>query len=237
MQVIILAGGLGTRLAEETDLIPKPMVHIGPFPIIRHIMNHFAKYGHIDFVIAAGYKVEVIQHYFENEKLPTNWQVSVIDTGLTTSTGGRLLQLSESLSQRFFVTYGDGLADVNLDTLAEFHLACGKLGTVTAVRPPARFGTLEIFNGLVTKFSEKDPQQVGWINGGFFIFEKNFLSYIFGNQTVLEQEPLQQLASDGQLAGYEHKGWWHPMDTLRDKRHLEELWDQRIAPWAKLHHD
>ncbi len=232
MQVIILAGGLGTRLAEETDLIPKPMVRIGPYPIIRHIMNHFAEFGHTDFFVAAGYKAEVIQDYFDSEVFPEQWRVSVINTGLTTSTGGRLLQLKESLKQRFFVTYGDGLADVNLKSLSDFHVSIGKLGTVTAVRPPARFGTLEISNGVVTKFSEKDPQEVGWINGGFFLFEREFLDYINGDQTVLEQEPLRRLASDGHLAGYEHRGWWHPMDTLRDKRHLEELWIRGNAPWT-----
>jgi glucose-1-phosphate cytidylyltransferase len=231
MQVIILAGGLGTRLAEETDLIPKPMVQIGSLPIIRHILNHFSAYGYYEFIIAAGYKASVISHYFSTVSLPQNWKVSVIDTGLETSTGGRLLKLKEFLGERFMVTYGDGLSNVNLNDLLNFHLNSGKLGTVTAVRPPARFGTLEILNGLVTKFSEKDPQDVGWINGGFFVFEKLFLDYIQDVDTVLEQEPLRLLASNSQLAGFEHNDWWHPMDTLRDKRELENLWNAGSPPW------
>lgn len=231
MQVIILAGGLGTRLAEETDLIPKPMVQIGSVPIIRHILNHFSAYGFQEFIIAAGYKASVISHYFSTESLPQHWKVSVIDTGLETSTGGRLLKLKEFLGERFMVTYGDGLSNVNLNELLNFHLNSGKLGTVTAVRPPARFGTLEILNGVVTKFSEKDPQDVGWINGGFFVFEKLFLNYIRDVDTVLEQEPLRQLASNSQLAGFEHNDWWHPMDTLRDKRELESLWNAGSPPW------
>ncbi len=231
MQVIILAGGLGTRLAEETDSIPKPMVRIGPHPIIRHIMNHFAEFGHTEFLVAAGYKVEILEEYFASEILPEDWKVSVIDTGLETATGGRILRLKDLLADRFMLTYGDGLSDVDLNSLVDCHLTSGKLGTVTAVRPPARFGTLEILNGVVTKFSEKDPQDVGWINGGFFVLEKKFLAHIMNDQTVLEQEPLRRLSSEGQLSGYEHRNWWHPMDTLRDKRELEEIWKKGNPPW------
>jgi len=237
MQVIILAGGLGTRLAEETDSIPKPMVRIGPHPIIRHIMNHFAQFDHTEFIVAAGYKVEVIEEYFAGAHLPSDWRVSVIDTGLETATGGRLLRLKDLLAKRFLLTYGDGLSDVNLSSLVEYHLAAGKTGTVTAVRPPARFGTLEIENGVVTKFSEKDPQDVGWINGGFFVLEKRFVDYIQNDQTVLEQEPLRRLSSEGLLSGYEHRDWWHPMDTLRDKRELEEIWKTGNPPWIVKRRD
>jgi glucose-1-phosphate cytidylyltransferase len=237
MQVIILAGGLGTRLAEETDLIPKPMVRIGPHPIIRHIMNHFAQFGHFDFIVAAGYKADVIKEYFLNETLPSNWRVSVVDTGLGTATGGRLLRLKDLQDDRFFLTYGDGLSNIDLTALLEFHLRAGKLATVTAVRPPARFGTVEIANGVVTKFSEKDPQDVGWINGGFFVVQKEFVDHIQGDGTVLEREPLQQLASNRQLSGYEHREWWQPMDTLRDKRELEKLWESGNPPWIVMQND
>ena len=177
MQVVILAGGFGTRLSEETDLIPKPMVRIGSIPILQHIMNYYAEFGHKEFIVALGYKAEVIQEYFKNiENL--DWKINLVDTGLETSTGGRIKKLEDQLDDEFMLTYGDGLSNVNINNLLDHHRRFGKLATVTAVRPPARFGTIEISNGVVTKFAEKDPQDAGWINGGFFCLNKRVCSLI-----------------------------------------------------------
>lgn len=230
MQVVILAGGFGTRLSEETDLIPKPMVRIGDIPILQHIMNYYAKFGHKDFVIALGYKAEIIQDYFGQIKNPA-WSIDLVDTGLETSTGGRIKKLEKILADEFLMTYGDGLSNVNLDLLLDHHKKFGKIATVTAVRPPARFGTITISDGLVTKFAEKDPQDAGWINGGFFCLNRKVCSYISNETTSFESEPLNRLAADKQLIAYEHHGWWQPMDTLRDKRTLESLWHKDEAPW------
>ena len=230
MQVVILAGGFGTRLSEETDLIPKPMVRIGGIPILQHIINFYADFGHKDFVIALGYKAEVIVEYFATTKNP-ELSVKLVDTGLETSTGGRIKALEADLDEEFMLTYGDGLSNVNLDSLLEQHKRFGKIATVTAVRPPARFGTIEISNGLVTKFAEKDPQDAGWINGGFFCLNKDVCKFISNSTTSFESEPLTHLVQIQQLSAYEHHGWWQPMDTLRDKRTLESLWDKGDAPW------
>jgi len=230
MQVVILAGGFGTRLSEETDLIPKPMVKIGNIPILQHIMNFYSKFGHKDFVIALGYKAEVIKDYFASIENP-GWNINLVDTGLETSTGGRIKELENLLDDQFMLTYGDGLSNINLNQLLEHHKRFKKIATVTAVRPPARFGTIEISNGVVTKFAEKDPQDAGWINGGFFCLNKKICSFISDTTTSFESEPLSHLVAVEELSAYEHQGWWQPMDTLRDKRSLESLWEKGEAPW------
>jgi glucose-1-phosphate cytidylyltransferase len=230
MQVVILAGGFGTRLSEETDLIPKPMVKIGDIPILHHIMNYYSHFGHRDFVLALGYKAEVIHEYFAQVK-NSNWNLKLVDTGLDTSTGGRIKKLESILHQEFMLTYGDGLSNINLKSLLEHHKNFGKLATVTAVRPPARFGTIEISNGMVTKFAEKDPQDAGWINGGFFCLNRKICDYILDSTSSFESEPMNHLVSANELTAYEHHGWWQPMDTLRDKRALQKLWENGTAPW------
>lgn len=232
MQVVILAGGFGTRLSEETDLIPKPMVRIGNTPILQHIMNYYSEFGHTDFVVALGYKSEVVIDYFETAKNPT-LNITLADTGLDTSTGGRIKKLEGLLDDEFMLTYGDGLSNVNIDDLLDHHRRFGKIATVTAVRPPARFGTIEISNGVVSKFAEKDPQDAGWINGGFFCLKKKVCAFISDANTSFESEPLNQLVEIQELSAYEHHGWWQPMDTLRDKRSLESLWEKGDAPWLK----
>ncbi len=233
MQVVLLAGGLGTRLAEETDTRPKPMVNIGPIPILHHIINYFVKFNHSHFLIAGGYKVEMISEYFSNyaDTFGPLVTIKVIDTGLETATGGRLLRLRPHLDSEFLMTYGDGLSNVDLGKVVSYHRTHQRLATVTAVRPPARFGTIRIQNGVVTSFSEKDPQDVGWINGGFFCLNSKVLDYIPSFETSFEGLPLKTLVEAEELRAFEHEGWWHPMDTLRDKRELEKLWETDRAPW------
>jgi glucose-1-phosphate cytidylyltransferase len=230
VQVVILAGGFGTRLSEETDQIPKPMVKIGELPILHHIMNFYSSFGHTDFLVAIGYKAEVIREYFKGF-LDHDWTIQLVDTGLETSTGGRIKLLEDRLDEEFMLTYGDGLSNINIDLLLEHHKRFGRIATVTAVRPPARFGTIEVSGGIVTKFAEKDPQDAGWINGGFFCLNKKVCSFINDSTTSFESEPLSQLVKLEQLTAYEHVGWWQPMDTLRDKRSLEALWTKGDAPW------
>lgn len=230
MQVVILAGGFGTRLSEETDLIPKPMVRIGNIPMLEHIMNFYSKHGHNDFVVALGYKAEIIQEYFKDNSKPGR-TINLVDTGLDTSTGGRIKKLENKLDNEFMLTYGDGLSNVNIENLLDHHQRFGKIATVTAVRPPARFGTIEISNSLVTKFAEKDPQDAGWINGGFFCLNKKICSFITDSTISFESGPLNNLVEIKELTAYEHNGWWQPMDTLRDKRSLQSLWDNGEAPW------
>lgn len=234
MQVVILAGGLGTRLAEETDLVPKPMVKIGDEPILVHIMRIFAKFGHKQFIVAMGYKQEVIQEYFKDNFghfRNEGWEITLVDTGLSTSTGGRLSRVMPLINSTFYMTYGDGLSDINLDLLLKHHQEMNRIATVTAVRPPARFGTIEISNGLVNGFSEKDPQASGWINGGFFCLDKEVENYLMGDDVSFESDPINRIVSENQLSAYEHYGWWQPMDTLREKRILQELWLSGKAPW------
>lgn len=252
MKVVILAGGQGTRLAEETTVRPKPMVEIGGNPVLWHIMQIYAKHGYKDFLVACGHKGEIIKEYFHNFFVRTSdyfvdlrngsldvvspngidWQIGVIDTGLETMTGGRVLRLKKWINQTpFMVTYGDGLGNVDIRALVEFHRSHGKLATVTAVRPPARFGELVLKDDMVCKFSEKPQTGEGWINGGFFVFEPEVFGYLSGDQSILEREPLERLASDGQLVAFRHEGFWHPMDTIRDKQLLESLWAGGRAPW------
>ena len=236
MQVVILAGGLGTRLSEETDLIPKPMVRIGDLPMLSHIMNYYRKYGHKDFIIALGYKSEVITEYFQSKfarELHHDLNIKLIDTGLDTSTGGRIKLLEELLETEFLLTYGDGRSNVDIHLLQEHHKRFGKIATVTAVRPPARFGTIEISNGVVTKFAEKGPQDAGWINGGFFCLNKKVCTFIHNETISFESEPLNHLVAINELSAFAHDGWWQPMDTLRDKRTLETLWQRGEAPWLQ----
>lgn len=253
MKVVILAGGFGTRIAEESALRPKPMVEIGGMPILWHIMSWYAHHGHRDFLIACGYKSEVIKEYFNSflsrscdsfvnlrtgesrivGRRSPDWNVGLIDTGLHTMTGGRIARLAEYLGdETFLVTYGDGVGNVDIEALLAAHRRAGRLATVTAVHPPARFGALNIANGAVESFEEKPQTGEGWINGGFFVFEPGVLDYLDGDDTILERTPLERLAADGELTAYSHDGFWQPMDTLREKQRLEELWSSGHAPWA-----
>lgn len=253
MKTVILCGGLGTRLSEETQLRPKPMVEIGGRPILWHIMKTYERYGFRDFTLALGYRGEVVKDYFLNYHArqsdltvqlksglvkysnPTaeDWCVSLIDTGANTMTGGRLLRLKPHLQSggTFMLTYGDGVSDVNIEALLAFHRAHGRMATVTAVRPPVRFGELSLDKGRVTRFQEKRQAGEGWINGGFFILEPGVFDFIHGDATLFEREPLEQLAEKGELMAYQHPGYWQCMDTLRDKQALEELWASGNAPW------
>lgn len=252
MKVIILAGGLGTRLAEETGSVPKPMVEIGGKPILWHIMNIFAAGGIDQFCIACGYKSEVIKEYFHNfdiyhsdlqidmrngkikhiNKKSPNWIVDLIDTGASTMTGGRIKRLKSFVgNETFMMTYGDGVADVDVSKIVEFHKAHGKLATITAVRPPARFGGLEFDGDQIISFREKPQVGEGWINGGFMVLEPEVFDYIEGDETVFEASPLENLSKDGQLMAYKHEGFWQPMDTLREKQLIENLWKSGNAPW------
>jgi glucose-1-phosphate cytidylyltransferase len=233
MKTVILAGGLGTRLSEETVDRPKPMVEIGGMPILWHIMKIYAAGGLTDFVLALGYKAEVIESFIAAQRGSEPWTVQLVDTGLHTQTGGRLKRLTPWLSDgTFMVTYGDGVADLDLQKLLAFHRSHGRLATVTAVRPPARFGALELDGHMVTSFSEKPQVGEGWINGGFFVFEPGVLDYVADDSSVLEHQALEQLAAQGELAAYRHEGFWQCMDTLRDVRHLNALWEQDSTPWA-----
>jgi len=252
MKVVILAGGLGTRLAEETEVRPKPMVEIGGRPILWHIMRHYALYGLKEFYIAVGYRGEVIKRFFvdyhsldgsisvdlasgqlhRQDPERTDWVVHLKNTGQETNTGGRLKRLEPFLLDgTFMLTYGDGVCDVKLDELLSFHRAQGRLATVTAVRPPARFGGLVLDGDVVADFTEKPQIGEGWINGGFLVMEPGVFRYLKGDESNLEADVLEQLASDKQLAAYRHEGFWQCMDTLRDKRLLESLWNERRWPW------
>ena len=251
MRTVILAGGAGTRLAEETQTKPKPMVEIGGRPILWHIMKHYAHYGHDDFAIALGFRGHQIKKYFAeyhslhgdltvnlgsgeihmHETSCEDWTVNLVETGLTTETGGRIRRLRHLLDDTFMLTFGDGVADVDLDKLLAFHRAHGKLATLTAVRPPARFGHVELAGDTVTTFSEKPQAGEGWINGGYFIFEPEVLDYIEGDDIYLQKEPLEQLAKDGELMAYRHYNFWQCMDTVRDRDLLQKLWDGGDPPW------
>lgn len=253
MKAVILAGGLGTRISEETHLRPKPMIEVGGKPILWHIMKIYSAYDVFDFVICCGYRGYVIKEYFANYFLHLSdvtfdirnnqmsvhqrnaepWRVTLVDTGDMTQTGGRLKRVAEYVKDEdcFCFTYGDGVADINIKELFEFHKRHGRLATVTAVQPPGRYGALSMSNGAVTGFIEKPKGDGGWINGGFFVLSPGCLGYIKDDDSVWEAEPLSRLAAASELMGYEHRGFWQPMDTLRDKNHLEQLWESGSAPW------
>jgi glucose-1-phosphate cytidylyltransferase len=222
MKVVILAGGLGTRISEYTKIIPKPMIKVCKKPLIYYIMKHYANHGFKDFYIALGYKGHIIKEYFKNKKF--NWNINLIDTGQKTMTGGRLKRLKKYLgNETFMMTYGDGLSDVDLKKLIRFHLKSKKLVTVTAVRPPARFGAIKVIGKNVKYFKEKSKLDEGWINGGFFVMEPEFLKYIKNDQSFLEREPMEILTKKKQLIAFKHKEFWQCMDTLRDKENLEMI--------------
>lgn len=230
MKVVILAGGFGTRLPEYTDTIPKPMIKIGEQPILEHIMNSYSKFDFKEFIIALGYKGELIKEHFKSHK--NKWKVNLVDTGQNTMTGGRLKRLKEVIgNETFMLTYGDGLSNINLKELLEFHKKNKKIVTVSAVRPPARFGFIKFKDDKVLSFKEKSKLDVGWINGGFFVMEPKFLDYIKGDSTYLEREPLEKIAKEGNMCAYKHSGFWQCMDTLRDKIVLEELIREGNPPW------
>ncbi len=252
MKVGILAGGFGSRLAEETEIKPKPMVEIGGIPILWHIMKHYSHYGHKEFVIALGYKGEVIKKYMVNySSLHSNltvdlsngnvkvhdgakpdWVVELVDTGTKTQTGGRIKRLAPYIGdETFMLTWGDGVSDVNLHELLEFHRSHGKLATLTAVRPPARYGYMKFNQNSVVEFTEKPQIGEGWINGAFFVLEPGIFDYIDADETVWEHEPLERLATDGQLMAYRHSSFWQCMDTLREKHILETFWQSDDCPW------
>ena len=231
MKVIILAGGFGTRLSEYTKVIPKPMIKIGGEPMILHIMKLYARYGFKDFYIALGYKGKMIKNFF-NKKF-FDWNIKLIETGKNSMTGGRLKRLQKYIgNETFMMTYGDGLSNVNLKKLLKFHKKNKKLATLTAVRPPARFGAIKLKNNHVSYFKEKSKLDEGWINGGFFVMEPKFLTYIKNDKTYLEKEPLEKISKKGQLTAFKHEGYWQCMDTKRDKDQLENLF-KKGAPWLK----
>jgi len=252
VKVVILAGGFGTRLSEETDIKPKPMVEIGGKPILWHIMKIYSSYGFNDFIICLGYKGYIIKEYFANYFLHMSdvtidlknnqievhnvkaepWKVTLVDTGLNTMTGGRIKRIQKYIgNETFMLTYGDGVGNINIEELLNFHKKHGKYATLTAVQPSGRFGALDLNENQVKAFKEKPKGDGAWINGGFFVLEPQIFEYIEGDETIWERDPLENLAKDGQLMAYKHTGFWKPMDTLRDKRELEALWQSGNPPW------
>ncbi len=232
MKVIILAGGFGTRISEETENKPKPMVLLDDKPIIWHLMGIYARQGFCDFVIATGYKSQVIHEWVSN--LKTNWNIQAIDTGLETQTAGRIQQITERFNEpQFMVTYGDGLGNINLHNLLSLHNAQGRAATVTAVRPPSRFGVIQSEDSLVTHFGEKNQVDSGWINGGFFVIEKRIEKYIYSNEESFEANVLPRLVGDAELTSFQHEGFWQPMDTLREKNELSIFAQNPNSYWMK----
>lgn len=253
MKAVILAGGFGTRISEESYLKPKPMIEIGGYPILWHILKIFYSQGINEFIICAGYKQHMIKEYFadyflhrsditfdftENEKTIVHstssekWKITVVDTGLNTMTGGRIKRIRKYLGDEpFLLTYGDGVSDVDIQKLIKFHKSHGKLATLTAVHPIGRFGVLDLDGDMISNFGEKTESKTDWINGGFMVLDPKVIDYISGDKTTFEQEPLNKLSSEGQLMAYKHPGFWQCMDTLRDKQKLEEMWDSDKAPW------
>ncbi|AFS83777.1 glucose-1-phosphate cytidylyltransferase [Candidatus Nitrosopumilus sediminis] len=256
MKAVILAGGYGTRIEEETYLKPKPMIEIGGKPILWHIMKIYSSYGINDFVICLGYKGYMIKEYFANYFLHNSdvtidiknnkieihqvkaesWKVTLVDTGENTMTGGRINRIKNHITDTFCLTYGDGVSDIDINKLIDFHKQNKSLATLTAVQPPGRYGALSIKNNKVKTFHEKPLGDLGWINGGFFVFEKEILNYINNDETILEAEPLEKLASEGQLSAFMHYGFWRAMDTLKDKKDLEKLWQTNNAQWKIWQH-
>lgn len=252
MKVVLLAGGLGTRISEESQYKPKPMIEIGGKPILWHIMKEYAKYGHTEFIICAGYKQHIIKEYFSNYalynsditfdfqksakmKVHTNfsepWKVTIVDTGLMSLTGTRIKNIQQYIgNESFMMTYGDGVCDVAIDKLVAFHQSHGKICTLTAVKPEGRFGILDMDGSKVQSFREKSRDDVGYINGGYMVLEPTIFDYIHGD-VMLEREPLEKVADDGELMAYKHNGFWQCMDSLRDKKKLEEMWSRNQAPW------
>jgi glucose-1-phosphate cytidylyltransferase len=251
MKIVILAGGFGSRLSEETNLKPKPMVEIGGRPILWHIMKLYAAAGHTEFIVCCGYKGYVIKEYFANYFLHHGdvtfdlakgsmdvhqsgaepWKVTLVETGENTMTGGRLKRVRHHLDGTFGFTYGDGVSDVDLKALVAFHKSHGRKATLTSVLPPGRFGAIELDGDAVTRFHEKPQGDGGWVNGGFFVLEPSVIDSIDGDDTIFERQPLETLAAGDQLRAFRHHGFWQPMDTLRDKQHLEDLWARGAAPW------
>ena len=230
MKAVILAGGYGTRISEESYLKPKPMIEIGGKPILWHILKTYSKYDINEFVICCGYKGEQIKEYFS--KLDsTSWDIQLVDTGLDTLTGGRLKRIQDHIDDTFCVTYGDGLSDIDISRLISFHKEKNILATLTAIHPPERFGVLNLSGDYVTEFHEKHSGVDSWINGGFFVFEPGIFDYLQDDLTILEKTPLETLAKEKKLAAFKHNGFWYPMDTQRDKKHLENLWTSNNAPW------
>jgi glucose-1-phosphate cytidylyltransferase len=253
MKVVILAGGLGTRISEETTVRPKPMVELGGKPVLWHIMKCYSHFGLNDFVVCLGYKGYMIKEYFANyflhmsdvtmnlrnnevkvhQNLSEPWSVTLVDTGETTQTGGRLRRVRQYIDDTFCLTYGDGLSDVDIRAEVAFHREQGTQATLTAVQPPGRFGVIDFQEEKISAFQEKPPGDGGWINGGFFVLEPSVLDLIPSDDTAWEREPLERLARTGQLSAFKHGGFWQPMDTLRDKMHLESLWSSGNAPWRR----
>ena len=251
MKAVLLAGGIGSRIAEETHLKPKPMVEIGGKPVLWHILKIYSTHGINDFVICLGYRGYLIKEYFANYFLHTSdvtldlstnamevhrrnaepWRITLVDTGEATQTGGRLKRIAPFIDGTFLFTYGDGVSNVNVTRSIEFHRLQGRLATITAVQPAGRFGALDIEGQRITQFAEKPPGDGSWVNGGFFVLEPGVLDYIDDDQSVWERDPLERLARDEQLSAFRHDGFWQPMDTLRDKNKLEEMWSSGNAPW------
>lgn len=252
MKVVILAGGYGTRISEESHLVPKPMIRIGDMPIVWHIMKTYSSYGYNDFIICLGYKQTVVKDFFADYYLHTSdvtfdfanndmkihsnkaepWKVTLVDTGLNTMTGGRIKRIKEFVgNETFMVTYGDGLSDININELENFHKSHGKIATITAITVDQRFGVLGLDGNKITDFREKSSEDVSRINGGFMVMEPEVFDYIDGDNTVFEKEPLETLAKDGQLQAFLHNGFWKPMDTQREKQQLEQMWETGQAPW------
>ena len=252
MKVVILAGGFGTRISEETDVKPKPMIEIGGMPLLWHIMKSYSSYGINEFVICCGYKGYVVKEYFANyflhmsdvtfdmknnkmevnQKFAESWKVTLVDTGLNTMTGGRLKKIQKYLdNETFCFTYGDGLADIDLKKLINFHKKNNSFATLTAVQPPGKYGALNLKKNKVTKFEEKPAGDGSWINGGFFVLEPEIFNYLKNDSTVWEKEPLEKMAKQNKVTAYKHSGFWQALDTLRDKNHLQSLWDSNKAPW------
>ena len=230
MKAVILAGGYGTRISEESYLKPKPMIEIGGKPILWHILKIYSNYDINEFIICCGYKANKIKEYFDRSD-SESWNVQLVDTGLDTMTGGRLKRIQDYVDDTFCVTYGDVLSDIDINRLISFHREKKSLATLTAIHPPERFGVLNLSGDYVMEFHEKHGGQTSWINGGFFVFEPEIFDYLRDDSTVLEKTPLETLAKEKKLAAFKHNGFWYPMDTIRDKKHLENLWASNNAPW------